>query len=58
MTGLAAFKLAFAHVETLLDRRLSLTSFHLSVNVAIATIIDLLLKHAQHRQKGLMFSRQ
>jgi hypothetical protein len=38
------FKCAFDHVEKLLDRRQSITSFYLAVNAAIATVTDLLLK--------------
>ena len=38
------FSLAFDHVEKLLDRRQSTTSFYLSVNSGILAIIALLVK--------------
>ena len=47
------FSFAADHVEKLLDRRLSITSFYISVNAAIATVIGLLLKDAQLQQELL-----
>jgi hypothetical protein len=47
------YSLALAHTEKLLDRRQSITSFYLSVNAAIATVIGLLVKDAQHQQELL-----
>jgi hypothetical protein len=47
------YSLALAHTEKLLDRRLSITSFYLSVNAAIATVIGLLVKDAQLQQEFL-----
>ena len=41
------FRLAFSHVEKLLDRRQHTTSFYLSVNTGISAVIGLLLKNAQ-----------
>jgi hypothetical protein len=41
------FRLAFTHVEKLLDRRQSTTSFYLSVNTGIFAIIGLLLKDSR-----------
>jgi hypothetical protein len=38
------FQLALTHVEKLLDRRQSTTSFYLSVNTGILAVIGLLLK--------------
>lgn len=49
-------KIAFEHVEKLLDRRQSITSFYLSVNAAIATVIGLLLKDSQLKQEWLVVS--
>jgi hypothetical protein len=40
------FSLASTHVEKILDRRQSTTSFYLSVNTAISAVIGLLLKDA------------
>lgn len=40
------YKLALTHVEKLLDRRQSTTSFYLSVNTGIAAVVGLLLKDA------------
>jgi type III secretory pathway component EscS len=48
--------LAWGHIEKLLDRRLSITSFYLSVNAAIATVIGLLVKDAQLQQELLPFT--
>jgi hypothetical protein len=39
-----AYRLAFAHIEELLDRRQSTTSFYFSVNTAIIAIVGLLIK--------------
>jgi hypothetical protein len=50
------YKFAIGHVEKLLDRRLSITSFYLSVNAAIATVIGLLVKDAQLQQELLSFA--
>jgi hypothetical protein len=47
------FKLAFNHTETLLDRRKSLTSFYLSVNTGVITVIGVLLKDANLPQLWL-----
>lgn len=44
---------AVSHVEKLLDRRQAITSFYLSVNAAIATVIGLVLKDAPLRQDWL-----
>jgi hypothetical protein len=41
------FRLVFTHVEKLLDRRQSTTSFYLSVNTGIFAIIGLLLKDSR-----------
>jgi hypothetical protein len=49
----AEFSCAVGHVEKLLDRRISVTSFYLSVNAAIATVIGLLVKDAQVQQELL-----
>jgi hypothetical protein len=49
----AEFSFAVDHVEKLLDRRISITSFYLSVNAAIATIIGLLVKDALLQQQLL-----
>lgn len=38
------YKLAFDHVEKLLDRRQSTTSFYFSVNTAISAVVGLLIK--------------
>lgn len=46
MPPLEEYKLAANHIEKLLDRRQSTTSFYLSVNTAIAAVIGLLLKDA------------
>ena len=37
------FQLAFSHVEKLIDRRQSTTSFYLSVNTGILAVIGLLV---------------
>lgn len=47
MTNHDEFKLAFAHVEKLLDRRQLTTSFYLSVNTGIFATIGLLVKDAR-----------
>jgi hypothetical protein len=49
----AEFSFAIDHVEKILDRRLSITSFYLSANAAIATVIGLLVKDAQLQQELL-----
>jgi hypothetical protein len=53
LTNFDLYQLAQGHVEKLLDRRQSITSFYLSVNAAIATVVGLLLKDAQLRQEWL-----
>jgi hypothetical protein len=53
MDGMNEFNAAVDHTEKLLDRRQSITSFYLSVNAAIATVIGLLLKDAQLQQEFL-----
>jgi hypothetical protein len=47
LPSLDEFHLAFAHVEKLLDRRQSTTSFYLSVNTGILAVVGLLLKDSQ-----------
>ena len=47
------FRFAFDHLEKLLDRRQAITSFYLSVNAAIITVIGLLLKDAPVQQDWL-----
>lgn len=46
MTAFEEFQFAFDHVENLLDRRQSMTSFYLSVNTGIFAVIGLLIKDA------------
>jgi hypothetical protein len=54
--SISEFKFALDHVEKLLDRRQSITSFYLSVNAAIATVIGLLLKDSQLQREWLALS--
>ncbi len=50
------FKFGLEHVEKLLDRRQAITTFYLSVNAGIASIVGLLLKDAQLKQEWLLIS--
>ena len=47
MSDLVDFETAFSHIQKLLDRRQSTTSFYLSVNTVVLAVIGLLLKDAQ-----------
>jgi len=47
MPSLEEYKLAATHVDKLLDRRQSTTSFYLSVNTGIAAVVGLLLKDVE-----------
>jgi len=40
------FQIIFSHVEKLVDRRQSTTSFYLSVNTAVVAVVGLILKDA------------
>jgi hypothetical protein len=50
------FQLVLTHVEKLLDRRQSTTSFYLSVNTGILAAIGLLAKDAQLQEDWLTVS--
>lgn len=56
MNKFEEFQFAFDHVEKLLDRRQSMTSFYLSVNTGIFAAIGLLLKHPATTGVWLRFS--
>lgn len=56
MSALEDYGLTLAHVEKLLDRRQSITTFYLSVNAAIATVVGFLLKDTPLQQDWLSAS--